>query len=816
MGSREHALFGDEREPVVGFARVAVERGLDVAEGGLTYAVPASMDAAVKPGRRVVVPLGRGKGGGTPTAGFVLERMTTWPADDGLDPAKIKRILKVQEALVGLPEELMGLATWVAAYYACPLGMVLQTMLPAAVKRQTGLSVKVLVRRSAFARSLPGSGGMKLTKLQRAIVDAASETAWVTPGQLAESAGAKTLGAIKKLIAAGLLEKREVRVVDAELESPDLSQRGAVDVELMPAQEDAVDKLARTLGKFAVTLLHGVTGSGKTEVYLRLIERLLKRDAQAGVVVLVPEIALTPQAVARYASRFAGAGTGLATGAQGSLPGVAVLHSGMTAAQRHAQWRRIRAGEAKLVVGARSAVFAPIENLKLIIVDEEHDGSYKQDQLPRYHARDVAIRRAQQVAPAGCPVVLGSATPALESYANAMRGRFEIVSLPDRVPGARLPEVELVDLAEERRERAKQNPKDSRIHLLSRRLEDLLQRTLDDGGQAVLLLNRRGFANYLSCPDQRCGWLMQCDHCDTLMVYHLPAEALRDAQVTSSRGGGGGGGGGGVVRCHHCLTEQRLPERCPECRKRIVLFGMGTQRIEQEVRAKFPGARLLRMDADAMRSGRDFRQALWTFQTGQADVLLGTQMIAKGLDVPNVRLVGVVSADTSMNFPDFRAAERTYQLIAQVSGRAGRGKHAGRVVLQTMWPNDPTIRDAANHDYVAFAQRELLLRKEAGLPPHTRLARIVVRDVKKVEAFAGVTRLHHALTSAIAQLAIPVRLLPPAPCPIERIADHYRFQVLLFADRAADLQRVLTALRNAAGVVSDAHTAIDVDPVALL
>ncbi|MEM8496242.1 MAG: primosomal protein N', partial [Planctomycetota bacterium] len=567
----------------------------------------------------------------------MLERMATPDAE--LPADKIKSILKLEDALVGLPEDLMDLARWVAAYYACPLGMVLQTMLPAAVKKQTGLSEKTQVRRSAFARS----SDLKLTPLQKAIVEAASDTDWTSPKQLADLAGAKTTGAVKRLVDAGVLETRTVRVVDAELEAPDLSQRGAVDVTLMPAQEDAVDKLTRTLGSFEVSLLHGVTGSGKTEVYLRLIERLRKRDRTAGVIVLVPEIALTPQAVARYASRFADV-----VGAdQASLPGVAVLHSGMTAAQRHAQWRRIRAGEAKLVVGARSAVFAPIENLRLIVVDEEHDASYKQDQLPRYHARDVATRRAQM---ADCPVVLGSATPALESYANAMAGRFDIVSLPDRVPGAMLPEVELVDLVEERKARAKHDPKDQRVHLLSRRLENLLSATLDDGGQAVLLLNRRGFANYLACPDQGCGWLMRCEHCDTLMVYHLPESVLRDPKRNE----------GGVVRCHHCLTEQRLAEACPDCGKKIVLFGMGTQRVEQELRQKLPGVRLLRMDADAMRNGRDFRKALWTFQTGQADVLLGTQMIAKGLDVPNVRLVGVVSADTSLNFPDFRAAERTF------------------------------------------------------------------------------------------------------------------------------------------------------------
>lgn len=779
-------LFAGGGEPV-GYALVAVERGLDVAEGGLTYSVPEAL-ADLKAGQRVEVPLGRGN---KPAAGYVLERLDAPPAGLVAEVKVIKPVLRRVGERVSLPPELVELARWVSAYYVCPLGMVLQTMLPAAVKRGVGVHAKTMVRRTADA--LPMT---RTTKLQRAVLDAAPPDRWIELRDLADLAGAKTTSPVKRLIDAGQLETQKLRVVDAELETPVADASAGRAVGLTAAQRDALEHLEATLGTFAVSLLHGVTGSGKTEVYLRLIEALRGRDASAGVIVLVPEIALTPQAVARFSARFGAlSSSGHADATAGAGGGVAVLHSGLTAAQRHAQWQRIRRGEARIVIGARSAVFAPLEDVGLIVVDEEHDASYKQDQLPRYHARDVAVRRAQR---AGCPVVLGSATPSLESYAHTTppEGRYRLIDLPDRVPGAKLPHVEIVDVNRERKERAQ----DKHVHLLSRRLESALQQTLDAGGQAVLLLNRRGFANYIACPDQRCGWLMQCDHCDALMVYHL-SKSLPD---------------GGFVRCHHCLAEQRLPQVCPDCSRKVVTFGMGTQRIERELERKFPGARLARMDADAMRTGKDYRATLEAFAQHETDVLLGTQMIAKGLDVPNVRLVGVVSADTSLNFPDFRAAERTFQLIAQVAGRAGRGEHPGAVILQTLNPDDQTIRDAAAHDYAAFAQRELAIRVDAGLPPSTRLARIVVRDEKRLDAFKRITELHAVLAATNARDGLGVHLTPPAPCPIERVADHYRFDTRLLASTAAAIQRLLTAVRNDAKLVSDARTAVDVDPVGLL
>ena len=657
----------------VGYALVALERSIDRGEGGLTYAVPRTLsDLSV--GDRVRVPLGRGN---KPASGYVVGLRDA--ADASIK--QVKAILARERAASSLPQDLVTLAAWIAGYYCCPLGMVFGSMLPAAVKKATGTRQRTQVR--ATPTPAPGknagpdgdqdSAPSKLTKLQTAVLDAARDAdAWLDPKDLADRAGAKSTSPVKQLLDKGLLETRQQTAVvsDLDLRAQQVAGPAATPPALTPAQARAVEQLTASLGAgFGVHLLHGVTGSGKTEVYLRAIAALLaEEDAPdggsestppAGVIVLVPEIALTPQTVGRFLARFSGDAHGSGGGE------VAVLHSGLTAAQRHAQWQRIRDGKARVVVGARSAIFAPLPRVGLIVVDEEHESSYKQDQLPRYHARDVAIKRAQL---AGCPVVLGSATPALESYHHATSGRSALIELPDRVPGAVMPDVEIVDLADERRER-------KGIHLLSQRLEKLIEGNLASGGQAILLLNRRGYANYIACPDHRCGWMMRCHHCDVTMVYHRNKELPK----------------GGVVRCHHCNAEQSLVSVCPDSGHKVTVFGLGTQRVEEELARKFPGARLARMDADAMRTARDYQQTLDTFASGGTDILLGTQMIAKGLDVANVRLVGVISGDTSLNFPDFRASERTFQLIAQVAGRAGRGEHRGRVVVQSFNPDDPAI-----------------------------------------------------------------------------------------------------------------------------
>ncbi len=749
------------------FAVVAVEQGLD---SGLTYAVPDEL-ADVAVGERVHVPLGRGN---RATPGYVVSLTDTID----FDPKKVKPILKRDPARVKLPADLMRLATWMAAYYCCPLGMVLVSLLPSAVKKQTGTQTRQQVRSAAAPPA-----DAKATPLQRAVLDQADER-WVDVRALADAAGARSVSPVKQLIAKGLLDARLQEVVVSDLDLRAQALKPKPPPTLTPQQIDALAAITPMLAPdagFNVALLHGVTGSGKTEVYLRAIASLLHAESSAGAIVLVPEIALTPQTVARFIERF---------------EGVAVLHSGLTAAQRNAQWRRIADGHARLVVGARSALFAPLPNLRLIVVDEEHDTSYKQDQLPRYHARDCAIKRAQL---AGATVVLGSATPALESYYNSDAlaeglGVSRYVPMPDRVTGFNLPRVDTVDLREANRDRRG-------VHLLTPPLEQAIDDTTQAGGQCIVLLNRRGYANYIACPDQGCGWTATCNHCDAAMVYHKHRELPA----------------GGLVRCHHCDAEQKLPDTCPQCKRtRVTTFGLGTQRVEEELARKLPHLKLLRMDSDTMRSANHYRETLEAFRIGDAHVLLGTQMIAKGLDFANVRLVGVVSADTSLHLPDFRAAERTFQLIAQVSGRAGRGEHAGRVILQSLNPNDPTIQLAAQHDYATFAQRELQFRREVGLPPVTRMTRIVVRDPDQPAALQRAHDLYQTLKHANDTLGLGVRLRPPAPCPIARIADHHRYQLELIAPTAGVMQQLLTQLRNAKRLLSDHQTAIDIDPTSLL
>ncbi len=801
-----------------GYAAVAIERGVDAAGAGLTYAVPDDL-AGLSVGDRVVVPLGRGD---KRVSGYVVALSDTSAYTKG----NVKRIVGRDPGGLSLPADLIDLARWISSYYCCPLGMVFGAMMPAAVKRGTGSVKRQVVR---FVQE-PGED-VKLPKLQRAVMGVAKKQreaasgegesgGWLDIKVLADLAGAKTVGPVKQLIDRGLLEAEHQSRVESDL---DLHAQQEIEpvgrVTLNTSQREALEHLTDHLGEgFGVHLLHGVTGSGKTEVYLRLIEAVLEvgtggshsktpsTPTSPGAIVLVPEIALTPQTVGRFLSRF---------------DFVAVLHSGLTSAQRHAQWRRIRDGEAYIVVGARSAVFAPLANLRLIIVDEEHESSYKQDQLPRYHARDVAIKRAQAL---GVPVVLGSATPSLESYANAVgvgdkkgtqpskheppipnaqppNPNYHLIRLPDRVPGMRLPSVHIVDMQEERRHRRG-------VHLMSRRLEQELDRVLNgktpsERGQAMLMLNRRGYANYIACPDHRCGWMMRCDHCDATVVYH------RDQHLPT----------GGYVRCHHCDAEQMLPGNCPDSGHKVTVFGLGTQKVQEELTHKFPGVRAARMDSDTMRNARDYQQTLDQFRAGEIDVLLGTQMIAKGLDFPGVRLVGVISADTALNLPDFRASERTFQLISQVAGRSGRSEHPGRVIVQSFSPDDPAIVLAGKHDYEAFARREIGLRAEVGLPPVSRMARIVIRDKDHIACYENAKALARHLQAANREIGTEIRMRGPAPCPIARIADHHRQQIELIAtppNAAGKLQKLMTALRNSKLLISDITTAVDVDPVALL
>jgi primosomal protein N' (replication factor Y) (superfamily II helicase) len=551
--------------------------------------------------------------------------------------------------------------------------------------------------------------------------------------------------------------------------------------------------VSATLGAFRVHLLRGVTGSGKTEVYLHILEQALAKGYNA--LVLVPEISLTPQTAARFIARF-------------GLHNVAVLHSGLTAAQRNREWMRAcgdnisGAPPARIIVGARSAVFAPLPNIGLIIVDEEHDGSYKQDRLPRYHGRDVAIKRASMC---NASVVLGSATPSMESWSAATTGKYSLWHLPTRATGGPLPRVSIVDMREDRKLRP---AKDSHQHLIGPTLEARLRRTLHAKQQAILLLNRRGFASYISCRKPACGFVVCCDQCDTNLVLHKH-EGIPH---------------GGYVRCHHCDSQQLVPQRCPACGDKLHLFAGGTQRLEDELASKFAsdglieGVTFARIDSDTVSGYQDLHDTLQRFHRGDLRVLLGTQMIAKGLDFPNVSLVGVIDADTSLLIPDFRAWERTFQLLTQVAGRAGRSiensAHAlpPTVVVQTNNPLHPAVTLAAKHDYLTFASAELAVRTSAGLPPAARMARIVCRD----RVLAKAQRAADALAAALSAAAPPsLSLRGPLPCAISRIANHFRFSIDLLAPDARSLHLALAALRKQGLLTSDAATAVDVDPIAL-
>jgi len=787
------SLFEQAVEIAAGHVLIAVERGVDAFPEGLLYALPASL-TDLRDGERVTVPLGPGN---RPTAGYVIRRASAEEAA-ALDPRKVKRVVARDGDTPPLPGELVQLARWISGYYCCPIGITVSSLLPAAVRRAVGTVTRTFIDLGGPSE-LVGKLPTKQRELLAFVAGLALSELPIESRELLARASIATPAPLKSLVAKGLLRAERRTEVEAKFERAGLAEGCAP--ALTTTQRSIVDSIAaRFADGFSQHLLYGVTGSGKTEVYIQLIERTLARGRCA--IVLVPEIALTPQTGGRLVSRF-------------PARRVAILHSGLTAAQRNHMWTIVAKGEADIVIGARSAIFAPVRDgkLGLVIVDEEHDSSYKSDQAPRYQGRDVALRRGQI---AGCPVVLGSATPSLESWFNATRTTATGSSIctlhrmPERAPGLSVPKVYVVNFAEERR-----RYRDRRVHLIGPTLKDALDAALKAGGQAVILLNRRGYANYVSCAAGDCDWVMRCDHCDAGMVCHRARFDTQDGTV----------GKRDYTRCHHCDSELRLPKDCPQCGKRVNVFGLGTQRVEEELERLFPqlveGKTMLRVDADAMHDEMDFRDALERFASGDVRVLLGTQMIAKGLDFPNVRVVGVISADTALHMPDFRAAERTFQLVSQVSGRCGRGEHAGVAIVQTFQPNTPSIVLAAKHDYERFAELELADRAKFALPPSRRLARLVVRDAGETRSAERAEALAQALRGMCGVgLFTAIEVRGASPCPITRIANRYRHQVEVFAPNAAELSRFLTRARND-GLFSGRLSlgedlAIDVDPVSLM
>ncbi len=724
-----------------------------------TYRAPGGDRTGIVPGRRVRVPFGKRTLDGW-CVGFPDPEETP---EAGVE---IKEVVEVLDDGPLLSPELLDLAHWIAETYACSWGEALSACVPAGV-RAGGADATVLHAALAVApdeaRAAAARFAEKQTKRARLLQILLEHPEGLALRDLVRSAQC-TDSPARTLAKLGLVNITERRVLADPFAGAE--PEPAAGVTLSDAQERAVAAIADAAGagRHAAFLLHGVTSSGKTEVYLRAIRDVVARGRQA--LVLVPEISLTPQTVARF---------------RGWFERVAVLHSALTDAERRRQWHEIREGRADVVIGPRSAVFAPVPQLGLVVLDEEHEGSFKQQSAPRYHAREVALERARR---AGAVVLLGSATPALETWVRARRGELTLLELPARVGGGALPRVELVDMVTEALETKRRD-------LLSRRLVDVVRRALAKRRQAILFLNRRGFATSVYCS--RCGGTLKCSRCSVALTYHRAH---------------------GTVLCHPCGEERRLPSHCPECGgPGLARLGAGTERLEDAVRAAFPGVRLARMDSDAMHDRDSYERVLGAFRRGEVDVLLGTQMIAKGLHFPNVTAVGVVSADASLLVPDFRAAERTFQLVAQVAGRAGRSSEPGVVVVQTVQPRHPALLRAVRHDYEGFAAAEVAERTRFRWPPATRLVRVVVAAKDDAAARARASEVADAVRAALPPGSHDV--LGPARCPVERVRSRFRWHVVLRADDEPVLRAAVLRLRRFASRARGAELTLDVDPADL-
>jgi primosomal protein N' (replication factor Y) len=734
------------------FVAVALPLGLDRT---FTYALPQRLRGQVQVGQRVTVPFGKGN---RTIIGWVVRGL------EATDLAEVKQVLDLVDAAPLLAGDLVDLAFWMSRYYVTPLGQVFEAILPAAVRQNAGFKTVQLVVRTEKPESAVG----RILSKQRRVLDRLAEAgAPLAPRELARHAGC-TVAVIKSLEQKGLV-RVQTRQVDEFARDLFIELEVPKPIHLTTEQALALQRIKNLIAAdtFGVLLLHGVTGSGKTEVYLRAIAHVVEAGRQA--IILVPEIALTPQTIRRFRERFTQ---------------VAVLHSNLSDVERHRQWRDIAEGRADVVIGARSAVFAPVRDLGLIVIDEEHENSFKQDTAPRYHGRDVAIMRANLV---GVPVVLGSATPSLESYQNVRTvDHYQEARLAQRIGGRPLPPVRIVDMRQEAAERKGQ-------HVLSRGLEAAIAEAWRKQEQIILFLNRRGFATHLFCV--RCGHVAKCPDCDVGLTYHTKP---------------------GYLQCHYCGHRSPPPEKCPSCSADTIHYwGTGTQRVEEEVRQKFPEIRIGRMDSDSVRRAGGHESILSAFRDGELDILLGTQMVAKGLDFPNVTVVGVVNADVALSLPDFRANERTFQLLTQVAGRAGRGPKGGEVFVQTFQPQHLAIQLAAKHDYESFAQDELATRKARGYPPFGRLARIIVRSQSRQKAAEAIQAMAGRLIEPTRIAGI--QMLGPQPCPLAKLSRFWRFHILLKAPTARALLHLWDHLRRAdLSPPGGVQMAIDVDPQSTL
>jgi primosomal protein N' (replication factor Y) len=733
-------------------ARVTLEIAL---RKEFDYLIPPDLDGRVEVGTRVKVPFGRRQ---------VLGCVTGLAEDSTYDA--LKPILKIIGAQSLVTPRVLELARWMADYYCCAPETALKSVLPESVrKEQEGW------RERLFVRLLPVNGDApNLTKRQAEVYNVIEKNRSLAMQELLRLTGT-TAQTVRRLEDKGLVEV-----------APQISERDPyANTKIIPTQPLVLNpEQAKSLklvkesmdGEKKTFLLNGVTGSGKTEIYLQAIAHALEQGQ--GAIVLVPEISLTPQTVERFKARFS-------SGPQQTL--VAVLHSHLSVGERHDEWHKIRQGRARIVIGARSAIFAPVEPLGLIVVDEEHEHSYKQEEAPRYHARDVAVVRGQRE---GAVVVLGSATPSLESFYNVQRGKYALLEMPNRVDDKRMPVVRVMDMRTECR-------MDKGVPIFSTRLKEAIHSRLENGEQTILFLNRRGFATSMQCPG--CGYVAECPNCSLSLTYHRREQALR---------------------CHLCGHNVRAPGQCPECRSGAIRFhGMGTEKVEDVLGKLFPDAAIRRMDSDALKRKDDYRRILGDFRRGKIDILVGTQMIAKGLHFPRVTLVGIVYADTGLHLADFRAGERTFQLLTQVAGRAGRGDVEGEVIVQSFTPFHPAIQFARRHDFEGFYETEMEFREQLKYPPYTRAALLTLRGRSEEKVSFSAEHLKKAIEEGVEGISDLV-IAGPAPAPLLRAETFYRHQIMLRTGQMSALSRELARMMAKLRLPAEVTLTVDIDPMNLM
>jgi len=778
-------------------ARVSLEIAL---RKEFDYLIPPGLTGQIEVGSRVQVPFGPRKIYGCVTA----------LAEESAH-ANLKPILKVIGAQTMVTPKVLQLARWIAEYYCCAPETALKSVLPEAIRKKK--ETEAGWKKQLFVRALPVVGELpRLAKRQQEVWNIIEERREILLTELLELAET-TAATVRKLEDRGLVE------ITSEISERDPYAREHIlpsqPLLLNPAQAAALEKVKSRMSEAgsrksatgsptsdlrlpsSVFLLHGVTGSGKTEIYLQALAHALAQGK--GAIVLVPEISLTPQTVERFKARFS-------SGKLQTL--VAVLHSHLSAGERHDEWHKIRQGRARIVIGARSAIFAPVEPLGLIIVDEEHEHTYKQEEAPRYHARDVAIMRGQME---NAVVVLGSATPSLESYYNCKKGKYTLLELPERVDNQKMPHVRVVDM----RQAAY---KEKGPPIFSPQLKEAITQRLERGEQTILFLNRRGYSTALQCP--KCGFVANCPNCSLALTYHRIEQKLS---------------------CHICGHNEKVPSVCPndKCKNPAIRFaGTGTQKVEEMLGKLFPNARVRRMDADTMKRKDDYRKTLGDFRVGKTDILVGTQMIAKGLHFPNVTLVGIIYADLALHQPDFRAGERTFQLLTQVAGRAGRGDVEGEVFVQAFTPFHPAIQYARRHDFTGFYEQEIEFREQLKYPPLSRVALLTLKGRNEDKVKFSAEHLRKVLESTV-HVSQPTVHSPqldsrqtgdrglktldfrdliiagPAPAPLLRAEQFYRYQIMLRTRAMSRLSQALAKIIETLTLPDDVTLAVDIDPVNL-